>query len=119
MRYDTIPTLTADKVQLVQLFQNLIGNAVKFKKENEPLKIYISANKNKKKNEYLFSIQDNGIGIEPQYKNRIFKIFQRLHTRNEYEGTGIGHAISKRIIERHNGIIWVESEFGTGSTFYP
>ena len=114
--YDNLPKIVADKRQMIQLFQNLIGNAIKFKKLNEPPKIHISAQKNK--NEYVFSIRDNGIGIEKQYMERIFVIFQRLHTRDEYDGTGIGLAVSKKIVERHKGKIWVESTPNTGSIFY-
>ena len=114
--HDPLPTVTADKTQLNQVFQNLVGNAIKFKKPDEPPKIHISAQK--ENNEYLFSVHDNGIGMEPQYIERIFVIFQRLHTIAEYNGTGIGLSITKRILERHGGRIWVESEFGEGSTFY-
>lgn len=116
--HDDLPTLNADRVQLIQLFQNIIGNAIKFKKEDKSIKIHISARKDKKKDEHVFGIHDNGIGMEPQYRDRIFKIFQRLHTLDKYEGTGIGLAISKKIVERHNGRMWVESELGKGSTFY-
>jgi light-regulated signal transduction histidine kinase (bacteriophytochrome) len=115
---DKLPTVTADSLQLVQLFQNLIGNAIKFKKDDEPPKIHISARKDEEKGEYLFSVKDNGIGMETQYAERIFVIFQRLHTREVYSGTGIGLSIAKRIVERHKGHIWVESSFGVGSTFY-
>ncbi|HEX3014725.1 MAG TPA: PAS domain S-box protein, partial [Methanobacterium sp.] len=115
---DKLPTVTADKSQLCQLFQNLIGNAIKFKKPDEPPKIHISARKDEERNEYLFSVVDNGIGMELQYAERIFTIFQRLHTREEYSGTGIGLSISKKIVERHGGHIWIESELGKGSTFY-
>lgn len=114
--YDELPKIMGDSGQLLQLFQNLIGNAIKFRKPDEPPKIYILARK--ENNEYLFSITDNGIGMEPQYAERIFIIFQRLHTREKYGGTGIGLAIAKRIVERHGGKIWVESTFGKGSTFY-
>ena len=114
--YNNLPKIVADKRQMIQLFQNLIGNAIKFKKLNEPPKIHISAQKNK--NEYVFSIRDNGIGMEPKYAERIFTIFQRLHTKDEYDGTGIGLAISKRVVERHGGRIWVGSELGKGSVFY-
>jgi light-regulated signal transduction histidine kinase (bacteriophytochrome) len=106
----------ADKSQLVQLFQNLIGNALEFRKPDESPKIHISAHK--EDNEYLFSVNDNGIGMEPQYKERIFIIFQRLHTIDVYNGTGIGLSVAKKIVERHGGHIWVESELGEGSTFY-
>lgn len=115
--YDSLPTVNADSSQLVQLFQNIIGNAIKFRKPNEPPKIHITARKDEERNEYVFSVSDNGIGMEPQYAERIFIIFQRLHTREVYSGTGIGLSIAKRIIERHGGHIWVESKYGKGSTF--
>ena len=115
---DELPTVIGDANQLQRIFQNLISNAIKFRKQEEPLKINIYANKNIYSNEYVFSIEDNGIGIEEQYSERIFTIFQRLHTREEYKGTGIGLSIVKRIIERHGGRVWVESEPGIGSTFY-
>jgi signal transduction histidine kinase len=114
--HDPLPTINADKGQLNQLFQNLISNAIKFQKPDEPPRIHISAKK--EDDHYLFSVSDNGIGIEPQYTERVFVIFQRLHTRETYQGTGIGLSIVKRIVERHGGRIWVESEFGVGSTFY-
>ena len=113
---DELPEVYSDKRLLTQVFQNLIGNAIKYRKPEEPSKIHISARKGD--NEYVFSISDNGIGIEPQYFNRIFMIFQRLHTLEMYEGTGIGLAIVKKIIDRLHGRIWVESELGKGSTFY-
>ena len=100
---------------LVQVFQNLILNGIKFHGEETP-KIHIAAEK--KANEWVFSVQDNGIGIDPQYSERIFEIFKRLNSRERYPGTGIGLAICKKIIERHGGRIWVESELGKGSTFY-
>ncbi len=116
--YDSLPTVIADNKQLQRVFQNLILNAIKFKKPEEPPKIHISSKKDEKKGEYIFGVSDNGIGIEEKYFDRIFAIFQRLHTREEYKGTGIGLAIVKRTIERHGGRIWVESEPGKGSTFY-
>ena len=116
--YEKLPKIMADKRQMIQLFQNLIGNAIKFKKPDESPEIHIKARKDESKNEYVFSVQDNGIGIEKQYMKRIFIIFQRLHTKEEYEGTGIGLAVSKRIVERHGGNIWIESEPDNGSTFY-
>ncbi|MGF7118841.1 sensor histidine kinase [Methanobacterium oryzae] len=113
---DNLPTITADKGQLTRVFQNLISNSIKFRKADEQPKIQISYEE--KENEHFFSVSDNGIGIEKQYFNRIFTIFQRLHTIKEYSGTGIGLSVTKRIIERHGGRIWVESSFGKGSTFY-
>ncbi len=115
--YDSMPFVMCDAGQLQRVFQNLISNAIKFKKEYARLKIHISAKKDDEAQEYVFYVLDNGIGIEKQYMDRIFIIFQRLHTMDEYHGTGIGLSIVKRIIERHGGHIWVESEFGKGSTF--
>jgi len=115
---DSLPEIYADKRQIARLFQNLITNSIKFRKPNVPPKIHISAKKDEKTDECVFSVSDNGIGIEPQYQDQIFKIFQRLHTREEYSGTGIGLAVAKKIVERHGGRIWVESEFGKGSKFY-
>ena len=113
--HDTLPEVVADSTQLVQVFQNLIINVIKFHSEEAP-KIHISAEK--KANEWVFSVQDNGIGIDPQYSEKIFEVFKRLHKKEEYPGTGIGLAVCKKIIERHGGRIWVESELGKGSTFY-
>jgi chemotaxis family two-component system sensor kinase Cph1 len=113
--WDPLPVVTGDNSQLVQLFQNLIGNAIKFNGERAP-RIHVSAHL--QENESVFSVSDNGIGIAPEYFGRIFLIFQRLHDRKQYPGTGIGLAICKKVIERHGGRIWVESEPGAGSTFY-
>lgn len=116
--YNELPTVYADELQLVQLFQNLIGNAIKFRRVDEPPKIEISCKKDDDKGEYVFSVTDNGIGIEKQYLERIFIIFQQLHTIDMYKGTGIGLSVAKKIVEHHGGHIWAESKFGVGSTFY-
>ena len=113
--YDKLPTVMADSGQLFQLFQNLIGNGIKFNENSIPT-IHISAKQND--GMWEFSIKDNGIGIEKDYFDRIFGVFQTLHPRDKYEGTGIGLAICKKIVERHGGKIWVESEVGKGTTFY-
>lgn len=113
--HDPLPTITADPVQMSQILLNLISNGIKFKREEKP-RIHISASR--QQGQWLFSVQDNGIGIEEQYTDRIFAIFQRLHTVEEYPGTGIGLAICKKIVERHNGEIWVESTYGQGTTFF-
>ena len=112
---NSLPIIHGDYSQMTQLFQNLIGNAIKYRSLESP-QIHISA-KNEN-NKWLFSIKDNGLGINPKYADQVFKIFRRLHSNSEYDGTGVGLAITKRIIERHNGQIWVESEPGNGSTFY-
>lgn len=113
--FDQLPTIYADEIQIMQLFQNLINNAIKFKGENKP-EICISCVPSD--DEWIFSVKDNGIGIESIYHDRIFVIFQRLNNREEYPGTGIGLAICKKIVERHGGRIWVESKLNQGSNFY-
>jgi light-regulated signal transduction histidine kinase (bacteriophytochrome) len=113
--HDPLPTVMADGGQLGQLFQNLIANAITFHGE-EPPAVHVSAER--KPNEWLFSVRDNGVGLDPQYAERIFVIFQRLHDREEYPGTGIGLAICKKVVERHGGRIWVVSQVGQGATFH-
>ena len=113
--HDPLPIINGDEQLEIQLFQNLIGNSVKYHGQ-EPPKIHISAAK--EKNQYLFSIKDNGIGMSPEHLKKIFIIFRRLHTHEEYEGTGIGLAIAQKIVQQQGGEIWAESEQGKGSTFY-
>ncbi|MBN1800993.1 MAG: GHKL domain-containing protein, partial [Candidatus Lokiarchaeota archaeon] len=113
--HDRLPEIVVDKSQILRVFQNLIGNAIKFRSDKDP-RIHVSAQKNFE--EVVFSIKDNGIGIDSKYYDRIFKIFQRLHTKSEYEGSGVGLAICKKIIQGYGGNIWVESKLGEGSTFY-
>jgi signal transduction histidine kinase len=112
---DPLPTVVADPPQLGQLLQNLLSNALKFH-GSKPPRIHVAAKPNGE--EWLFSVQDQGIWIDPQFAERIFVIFQRLHTRREYPGTGLGLALCKKIIERHGGRIWVESQPGNGATFF-
>ena len=114
--HDALPTVTTNSTQLTQIFQNLVGNAIKYRGP-EPPDIHVSAIRNGG-NEWTFSIRDNGMGIDPQYFERIFVIFQRLHGREEFEGTGIGLAVCKKIVEQIGGRIWVESQIKKGSTFY-
>ena len=124
--HDTLPSLMGDPVQLTQLLQNLVGNALKFRGP-AALEVHVSARRQIRPDaaalaatahEWLFSVRDNGIGIEPQYFERIFVIFQRLHTQEQYPGTGIGLAICRKIVERHGGRIWLESKPAQGTTFY-
>jgi chemotaxis family two-component system sensor kinase Cph1 len=110
-----MPTLSVDGIQIIQLLQNLIGNAIKFRGA-EPPKIHVGLED--KDEDWLLYVRDNGIGLDMEFKERIFVIFQRLHTKGEYPGTGIGLAVCKRIVERHGGRIWVESEPGKGTTFF-
>jgi PAS domain S-box-containing protein len=124
--HDPLPEIMSDPVQLTQLFQNLIGNSLKFRGKDAP-RIHISVERRARPDaaslnippyEWIFCVRDNGIGIEPQYFERIFIIFQRLHTQDKYPGTGIGLAICKKIVERHGGRIWLESKTGEGTSFY-
>jgi len=103
------------KIQMFQLIQNLLSNALKYHSEKRPV---IKINAVEKADQWLFSVEDNGIGIEPKFSDKIFIIFQRLHNKNEFSGTGIGLSICKKIVEKHGGKIWVESTLGNGSTFY-
>jgi len=113
--HDPLPTVMGDDVQLGQLLQNLIGNALKYRNGNAPA-VHIGCQR--RENDWLLSIRDNGMGIDPRFAEKIFVIFQRLHNREQYPGTGVGLAVCKRIVERHGGKIWVESALGEGSTFY-
>jgi len=113
--HDPLPTVMADERQVLHLLQNLLSNAIKFRGP-EPPRVHLSAER--RNGDWLFSVRDNGIGIDPQYRERIFVIFQRLHTSAEYPGTGIGLSLCKKIVERHGGRIWMESQLGQGATFY-
>ncbi len=113
--HDLLPTLSVDQPQMVQLFQNLIGNAIKFCKKRTP-EVHIGASE--RADDWLFSVADNGIGIPPEETDRIFEVFQRLHTEDEFPGLGVGLALCRRIVDRHGGSIWFESRPGQGTTFY-
>jgi chemotaxis family two-component system sensor kinase Cph1 len=113
--HGALPSVLGDHTQLMQVFQNLIGNAIKFRRSDCQCTVQVSAAR--EAGQWLFAVRDNGIGISPTAFERIFVIFQRLHTREKYEGTGIGLAICKKIVERHGGRIWVESQVGEGSAF--
>jgi len=114
--HDPLPAIQGDGTRLGQVLQNLIGNALKFRRPETPPQVHISAQRTE--DHWRFAVRDNGIGIDPQHVGRLFQVFQRLHTRGEYAGTGIGIAICKRIVEQHGGRIWVESQPGEGSVFY-
>jgi light-regulated signal transduction histidine kinase (bacteriophytochrome) len=115
VEYAALPNVTGDSTQLRQLFLNLLANAIKFRGDRTPL---VTIDAKSEGPTITFAVRDNGIGIEPQYVDRVFVLFQRLHTRAEYPGTGIGLAICKKIVERHGGRIWFESTPGQGTTFY-
>jgi light-regulated signal transduction histidine kinase (bacteriophytochrome) len=115
IRRSPLPTVDADPAQLIQIFQNLLGNAIKFRNGARP---EIGVACEEAPAEWRFSVSDNGIGIDPKHAGRIFQVFQRLHNKKEYPGTGIGLAICKKIAERHGGVIWVASEPGFGATFH-
>jgi light-regulated signal transduction histidine kinase (bacteriophytochrome) len=112
---DDLPVVVGDRSQLVQLMLNLIGNSIKYRSAEAP-RIHVSAKRQDE--EWVFAVRDNGIGIAPRFHERIFEIFQRLHDQREYLGTGIGLAVCRRVVHRHGGRIWVESEMGAGSAFY-
>lgn len=114
LTFADLPTVFADRTQMIQLFQNLIGNAIKFRGRKPPV---ISVTAEKKDRNWIFAVSDNGIGIPPEYAENVFVIFQRLHGRSKYPGNGIGLAICKKIVERYGGKIWVESQPECGSTF--
>ena len=113
--HEPLPTVPADPGQLEQLFQNLIGNAIKFRGVEKPT---VQVGVQPREAEWVFFVRDNGIGIDPRYAERIFEMFQRLYSVGKYEGSGVGLAICKKIVERHGGRIWVESREGRGATFY-
>jgi light-regulated signal transduction histidine kinase (bacteriophytochrome) len=114
--HDELPIVSGDKTQLVQLFENLLSNAIKFRRDGVPPEIHVGAQRDG--HQWRLWVKDNGIGIDPPYHDKLFLLFQRLNGQQEHEGTGIGLAICKKIIERHGGRIWIDSKPGEGSTFY-
>ena len=116
MTFDSLPSVPVHSTHLQQIFQNLIGNAIKYRRSGVAPFVHIGARR--QNGEWRFSVSDNGIGIEPEYKQRIFGLFKRLHPGTEYSGTGIGLSLCQRIVGRYGGRIWVESEPGNGSTFF-
>ena len=112
---DPLPEVVADGSLLVDVFQNLIGNAIKFHRDKPP-RVHVSAKE--QDSSWVFSVRDNGIGIDPGHSQRIFQIFERLHASDQYPGTGVGLAIAQKVVERHGGSIWFESQIGAGTTFY-
>jgi light-regulated signal transduction histidine kinase (bacteriophytochrome) len=115
VRHTTLPVLPGEYRQVVQLFQNLVGNALKFQGVDPP-RVVIGARE--RESDWRFAVKDNGIGIDPRFHQRIFGMFQRLHTAEEFPGTGVGLALCKRIVERHGGELWVHSAPGEGATFF-
>jgi light-regulated signal transduction histidine kinase (bacteriophytochrome) len=113
--HDKLPTIQGDKTQIGQLFQNLIGNALKYRDGDAP-EVHVGCRQDG--DQWLFSVRDNGIGFDPQFAQKIFVIFQRLHTKEKYSGTGVGLALCKKIVERHGGKIWAESDVSKGSKFF-
>jgi PAS domain S-box-containing protein len=113
---EELPTVDGNEGQLVRLFQNLLGNAIKFRRKEMALQIHVSCNR--QSDNWLISVRDNGIGIAPEFREKVFLIFQRLHGQKEYPGTGIGLAVCRKIVEQHGGRIWIESELDPGATFY-
>ena len=113
--HDDLPSVRGDQTQILQVFQNLVANALKFRRDAPPM-VHVAARR--EEGGWQFSVKDNGIGIEPQYQSQLFRLFKRLHSRDEYPGTGLGLAIAKKVVEGHGGRIWLESQPGEGATFF-